>query len=312
MSNKLNRQYKDRVFRDIFGNKDRREYTLSLYNAVNGTAYTDPELIELNTLEDFIYMNMKNDVSFLVDAQLELYEHQSTYNPNMPFRCLQYLSELYERYLEEKDQKDWLYTDILVHLPTPKCVVFYNGERETEDKFELHLKEAFSVPEKACMDLTVLVFNCNEGRNQELMEHCAELKDYARFVALSRRNLKGLKRSVQANDLDKENAVLQAIDEMIRSEGPLSEYFRIRRNEVCKLFLEDYNEEAAMKAIGDLKEQVGYQKGHEEGREEGRKAGHAEILEIIRLIKAGATDEDIVNRLHCSLTDIQEARTAIA
>ncbi len=99
---------------------------------------------------------------------------------------------------------------------------------------------------------------------------------------------------------------------MIRSEGPLSEYFRIRRNEVCKLFLEDYNEEAAMKAIGDLKEQVGYQKGHEEGREEGRKAGHAEILEIIRLIKAGATDEDIVNRLHCSLTDIQEARTAIA
>ncbi|MBQ8469481.1 MAG: hypothetical protein IJ547_02685, partial [Clostridia bacterium] len=58
----LNREYKDLVFRDIFGQEERKEYTLSLYNAVNGTHYKDPSLIQLNTLQNFIYMKMKNDV----------------------------------------------------------------------------------------------------------------------------------------------------------------------------------------------------------------------------------------------------------
>lgn len=75
------RDYKDSVFRMLF--RDRTNL-LSLYNAVNQTSYTDPEELAVITLENAVYMNMKNDVAFLMDFRLNLYEHQSTWNPNMP------------------------------------------------------------------------------------------------------------------------------------------------------------------------------------------------------------------------------------
>ena len=85
---KINRNYKDRLFKFIFGNPDKKEWTLSLYNAMNNSSYTDPDAISLNTIEDAVYMGMKNDVSFLIADTLNLYEHQSGYNPNMPMRFL--------------------------------------------------------------------------------------------------------------------------------------------------------------------------------------------------------------------------------
>ena len=61
-----------------------RKDLLDLYNAVSGKHYEDPELLEINTLENAIYMSMHNDLSFLIDSRLSLYEHQSTYSPNLP------------------------------------------------------------------------------------------------------------------------------------------------------------------------------------------------------------------------------------
>ncbi len=78
-----NRIYKSRLFVMIFS--DRKEL-LELYNAMSGKHYTDPELLTINTLENAIYMSMQNDVSFLIDSRLSLYEHQSTYSPNLPLR----------------------------------------------------------------------------------------------------------------------------------------------------------------------------------------------------------------------------------
>ena len=68
---------------------------LELYNAMTGKQYTDPELPEVNTLENAIYMTLKNDISFLIDGRLSLYEHQSTYNPNLPLRFLLYIAKVY-------------------------------------------------------------------------------------------------------------------------------------------------------------------------------------------------------------------------
>ena len=62
-----------------------------MYNAISGKNYQNPEALEINALENAIYMGMKNDLSFLIDDRLSLYEHQSTVNPNMPLR----LSDLY-------------------------------------------------------------------------------------------------------------------------------------------------------------------------------------------------------------------------
>ena len=82
-----NRMYKATVFAMLFEDKKR---LLELYNAISGKHYTDPDMLEINTLENAIYMAVKNDISFLIDARLSLYEHQSTYSPNLPLRFLVY------------------------------------------------------------------------------------------------------------------------------------------------------------------------------------------------------------------------------
>ena len=88
----VNRTFKSTVFIMVFEDK---KNLLELYNAMTGKHYTDPEQLEINTLENAVYMSMKNDLSFLIDGRLSLYEHQSTYNPNLPLRFLIYISQLY-------------------------------------------------------------------------------------------------------------------------------------------------------------------------------------------------------------------------
>ena len=57
---KVNKKYKDRLFRMVF---NRKEELLSLYNAVSHSEYTNPEDLEIHTLDDVIYMKMKNEDS---------------------------------------------------------------------------------------------------------------------------------------------------------------------------------------------------------------------------------------------------------
>ena len=90
----VNRTFKSTLFIMLF---EDRKNLLELYNAITGKHYADPELLEINTLENVIYMSMKNDISFLIDGRLSLYEHQSTKNPNLPLRFLLYISHLYSR-----------------------------------------------------------------------------------------------------------------------------------------------------------------------------------------------------------------------
>ena len=86
---KVQRNYKDTVSRMLFR---KPENALSLYNALNGTSYTDASQITFNMLDNAIYMGMQNDISFLIMNEVNLYEHQSTYNLNMPLRDLFYVA----------------------------------------------------------------------------------------------------------------------------------------------------------------------------------------------------------------------------
>ena len=143
-----NRNYKDRLFRFVFKNK---KDLLDLYNAINGTDYDNPEELEVNTLENVLYLSMKNDLSFLIDAELNLYEHQSTYNPNMPMRGLLYFAGVYNRHISD-----------LFRRPT--------GEKEP------------------CLECQTLMLNINYGHNRELMKKCRRLEEYAIFVDTIRKN----------------------------------------------------------------------------------------------------------------------------
>ena len=138
-----NTKYKDSLFRRVFGAEDKRSarWRLELYNALSGRNHTNPDDLEITTLENVIYIKIKNDVSFLVDSQMNLWEHQSTMNPNMPLRGLFYFAVLYQKHLANIDEA--LFTTKLVKVPAPQYVVFYNGDDEAEDISKLRLSEAF-------------------------------------------------------------------------------------------------------------------------------------------------------------------------
>ena len=119
---KVNREYKDRLFKFIFGNPENKAWTLSLYNAINNSSYADPEAIRLTTLEDAVYMSMKNDTSFLIGDTMNFYEQQSSFNPNMPMRFLIYAGILYGRYIDDKANKYYKFSSTLQKAPTPRCI----------------------------------------------------------------------------------------------------------------------------------------------------------------------------------------------
>ena len=182
----VNKEYKDRLFRFIFGAEENREYLLSLCNAIADTNYTDVEDIKITTLNDVLYVKMKNDISFLLGSQMNLFEHQSSFNPNMPLRGLQYFAELYGAYIKENDIK--IYTSALQQIPTPRYVVFYNGIGNQPDVVKLKLSDAFQIPDKTGeFEWTATMLNINYGHNKDLMDKCRSLKEYTEFVSNVRR-----------------------------------------------------------------------------------------------------------------------------
>ena len=219
--------YKDRMFRMIFSEKEK---LLELYNAVSGKNYKNPELLTINTLENAIYMSMKNDISFLIASRLSLYEHQSTHNPNIPLRFLHYLSDLYEAMVDAIR----LYGSSPVQIPPPRFIVFYNGIEERPDCETICLSDLYSVEEETVsMELKVVVLNINEGHNKELMEACRTLWEYVEYVRRVRMYLKEM--SIEA-------AVERAITECI-AEGILRDFLRKNRAEAKAMSIYEYSEE---------------------------------------------------------------------
>ena len=141
-SKRVNRKYKDRLFTFIFGNSENKAWTLSLYNAVNGSDYTNPDDIILNTIDNVVYMGMKNDVSFLMGDMMNFYEQQSTFNPNMPMRFLIYAGMVYSKYIEG-DNGYHRFSKQQQQAPTPKCICFYNGTDKKQDRIVLSLSDSF-------------------------------------------------------------------------------------------------------------------------------------------------------------------------
>ena len=248
----VTRNFKDTVFRKLF--EDKREL-LSLYNAVSGTAYNNPEELEIVTLDNAIYMSMKNDLAFIIDFELNLYEHQSTGNPNMPLRFLQYVTKEYERLVE----KNLLYRNHLVKIPAPHFIVFYNGTAPQPEKQLLKLSNAFFHREKdPQLELKVLVLNINHGNNLRLMDQCRILREYTEYVDLVRS---------YASRMDIEDAVNLAVDECIKN-GILEDFLRKNKAEVVAMSIFEYDEEAVMALIRSDEREDGRNEGLLQARQE--------------------------------------------
>lgn len=260
-----NRMYKSRIFAMLFS--DRNEL-LKLYNAINGTSYDDPDLLQVNTLENAVYMAMQNDVSFIIDMRLNLYEHQSTYSPNLPVRYLLYVADVYSDYTKDMN----LYGTKAVKLPTPRFVIFYNGQAEQPDRKELKLSELFSIPDAdPSLELKAVMLNINKGHNRKLMETCRTLQDYAEYTFRVRE---------YAAEMPLDLAVEQAITECI-SEGILADFLRKNRAEAKKVSIYEYDEERHMRQTREEGMEEGYANGFSQGIEQGI------TQTVINLLKSG-------------------------
>ena len=243
------RNYKDTVFRMVF--REKKEL-LSLFNAVNGTDYKEPGDLQVNTLENAIYMTMKNDIFCVLDMRMNLFEHQATVNPNILLRDLHYVSRLYE----VMTQKQSIYSSKMLLLPTSRFIVLYNGKEEQPERKELRLSDSYMVNiGEANLELVVLQLNINPGYNEELMESCKTLWEYVQYVERVRRH--GMKMSL-------EKAVKKAVDECIK-EGILADFLRKNRAEVISVSIFEYDEEFHMGIIRAEEREEGIAIGIKQG-----------------------------------------------
>ena len=259
---KLNTKYKDRLFRLIFHEK---KELLELYNAVNESDYTNPEELEITTIEDVVYMGMRNDLSFIIGDEMNLYEHQSTFSPNLPLRGLFYFSAVYKAYIEPVKHK--LYFDSKLEIPFPQYIIFYNGIEKKPERQELKLSTLFVGNGKGktpALECTALMLNVNYGQNKELMERCKTLKEYAQFIAIIRRNL--------AENMKHREAVEQAVDECIRNDI-LADILRKNRSEIVDSILTEWDENEYREFLKEESWKEGCEAGRNAGRIEGRSEG---------------------------------------
>lgn len=251
----VRRKYKDFLFQRVF--RDKKDL-LDLYNALNGTSYDNPDDIDITTLEDAIYLSVKNDLSFIIASSLNLYEHQSTINPNMPLRSLIYFAKLYQAYVTVNKLN--IYGKQKIMLPMPQCVVFYNGRDDMPDDMVLRLTDMFAPVEgiEPALESVVRVININYGHNKELLDSCKRLRDYSFFIERINKNVD--------SGMNIEDAIREAIDYCIKNDV-LEDILLKNSGEVFDMLLTKYDKK--------LHERTLFEEGREEGREEGYTDGYA-------------------------------------
>lgn len=275
---KLNTKYKDRLFRLIFHEK---KELLELYNAVNESNYTNPDELEITTIEDVVYMGMKNDLSFIIGDEMNLYEHQSSVCPNLPLRGLFYFSSVYKSYIEPVKRR--LYSTLELEIPFPQYIVFYNGTEERPEREELKLSNLFignGKGKKPSLECTALVLNVNYGHNKELMERCKTLKQYAQFIAKIRRNL--------AYGMKAQEAVEEAVNECIKNDI-LADILRKNRGEIVDSILTEWDEDE----YRDYLKEEGIKIGEERGEFKGKIETTIEMCQEFHISKEDTLDRII-------------------
>ena len=283
-----NRKNKDTVFTDLFySDKYAKRNLLSLYNALFEDDLQDENLIEQVRLENVLFQNMQNDISFLVkDRKIVLGEHQSTVNQNMPLRSLMYIGREYEKIVDP----DKRYARKLIKIPTPEFVTFYNGEEDLPEESVLRLSDAFiDKEEKSSLELCVRIININHPKGHVILKRCGILNEYSAFVEETRR--------FKGDEASLEKAVKSCI-----KKGILEEYLKRKGSEVVNMLMMEYDYEKDMRAQRAEAEEIGEKKGKERERD---------ILKNVRSFlkkEPNAKNHEIANACGCSEEEAKDAK----
>ena len=314
MGLEINRNFKDTLFRKIFDNK---KDLLSLYNALNDTEHTDENQIVINTIENAIYIGYKNDISFVIDSELNLYEHQSSVNKNMPIRGLIYLTELYKGYIERNGLR--IYNETPVKLPFPRYIVFYNGRDGEPERRVMPLSDSYMTndsnkDQEPCLELKALLININYGCNKEIMNKCQKLMEYSQLIALIRKHYDELVEKYAKLGIHKSKkeifaeAVSLAIEEAIRN-NILKEILRNNKAEVTNMLLTEFDEKDYIEGVKEESERRGEQRGRAEGEKRGEQL--TKIIQIIKKVKKAKTFPTIASELEEEEADIKPFYDAV-
>ncbi len=270
----INRMYKDTIFRLLF--KNDKKALLDLYNAINHSNYDNPDDLIINTLENAIFMGIKNDLSFIIDTHLNIYEHQSTKCPNMPLRCLFYVSTLYSQLIEQSS----LYRSTKMDIYEPHFIMFYNGKEEMPEKMTYKLSDLYmNKSENPDLELIVKVYNINKGMNPDLMNSCKKLEEYSLFVAKVRE---------YANSMPMYKAIPKAIDYCIEH-NILRDFLIKERKTIIMYSLFEYDQAEHMKDIAEV--------NRLEGIKEGKKEGIKDTTELFSWLKANGRASDVLTAI---------------
>ena len=286
LDNNLNRQYKNDLFVFLFGQN--KEFALSLFNAMNNTSYDDPNEIVFNTIDNFVYISRKNDVSFLIENTMNIFEHQSTMNSNIAFRMFLYVSKLYEKYIYENKMD--LFSSKLLKLPNPNFIVFYNGKQKTKDDRYVYLSDNMAI-KNSNIELKVRIINTNYGHNMHILNKCPALYEYSWFVDKLRN-----KRIFYENNHD-EQGLSRILDEVL-DEMPdsfvIKDILMKNKAEVKDMLYSIEDEPRMMKIHEEEIRNEGIIIGKKEGKKEGIKEGEQSYKEKLfaKFLNEGYTKEE--------------------
>ena len=297
MTVKENREYKNSMFVDLFFEDAlAEENDISLYNALHDEPLPEGTSIQKIRVDDILYLNFKNDVSFGVGGKVMVFgEHQSTINENMPLRSLMYIGRAYEKIVPVRDR----YKKKLVKLPKPEFYTFYNGEKDWVNEKVLKLSDDYMVQDGPPMlDLEVKVININPAQQHKVLEKCRILKEYGQFVDI-------LRDYQSKGDSD---AFKHTIEQCIDS-GILADYLRKKGSEVINMLIAEYDYDMDIEVQREEAYTEGLSRGREEGREEGRSDKLIEQLK--KKLSKGKSPEEIAGELEESVDTIQELMASL-
>ena len=281
-----NHRYKDSVFADLFGeDRNAKKNFLALYNALYATNYHSTSILKNIRLKQTMYMSFANDVSYLVDNKIiVLAEHQSTVNPNMPLRCLEYVTRLYEHIQNPRDR----YSRTLKKIPIPAFYVFYNGVEKLPAKQILKLSDSFIMQsETVNLELVVKLININYDKDSHILKSCEPLEQYSLFVDAVRRHIA----------VDKEHGFENAIKECIKN-NILREYLQRKSREVINMLIAEYDYATDIAVQREEAGKIAFVNGIEQGKPLGFAEGsHQKALETARLMKQANCEITFIEKM---------------
>lgn len=270
----IKRSYKDGVFRQLFNDKEK---LIELYNALSGRSYSKDTEIEIVTLEDALFGDIKNDLSFIMDNRfIVMIEHQATVNPNMPLRMLSYAAREYER----RGLTKKVYSRRRIEIPTPELYMLYNGAEDQPIMQELKLSDAYIAKcGKISLEARVKVINVNYDKGADILKRCKTLNEYSMFIHMirERQQEKGLQKAVE-----------ESVRECMRK-GILTEFLERNGGDIVSLVRIELTREECEA----IREEDGYVRGLEDGLNEGR---IEEQLKIARNMKALGAETAFISK----------------